>query len=168
MNGRDEQLEPVSLLKLIEQVPDPRVARGRLHSLTDIVLLSLIAMIAGADDWVSVQQYGELNKAWLKELLPLPHGIPSHDTIGRVFRMIDPAKLSSRLGAWLERLHGAPNDDQICIDGKASGARSRRPGRPFTWSTRGRRRPAWRSARSRWTPRRTRSSRSRSCWACFS
>lgn len=142
MNGRDEQLDPVSILELLEQVPDPRVARGRLHSLTDIVLLSLIAMIAGADDWVSVQQYGELNKAWLKEFLPLPHGIPSHDTIGRVFRMIDPAELSSRLGAWLVRLHGAPKDDQICIDGKAIRRALKASGSPVhvvnAWATQAR------------------------------
>lgn len=73
MNGRDEQLDPVSILELLEQVPDPRVVRVRLHSLTDIVTLTLIAMITGADDWVSVHQYGEMNKSWLKDFLPLPH-----------------------------------------------------------------------------------------------
>ena len=142
MNGRDEQLDPVSILALLEQVPDPRIERSRLHSLSDIVLLTLIAMIAGADDWVSVQQYGEMNKTWLKEFLPLPHGIPSHDTLGRVFRLIDSTELAARLGAWLERLHGAPKDDQICIDGKAIRRALKASGSPVhvvnAWATRAR------------------------------
>jgi len=61
MNGRDEQLDSVSIVELLRQVPDPRVERSRLHSSTDIILWTLMAMIAGADDWVPVQQCGEMN-----------------------------------------------------------------------------------------------------------
>jgi predicted transposase YbfD/YdcC len=77
-----------------------------------------------------------------KEVLPLPHGIPSHDTLGRVFRKLDSTELSARLGAWLERLHGAPKDVQICIDGKAIRRALKASGSPVhvvnAWATRAR------------------------------
>jgi predicted transposase YbfD/YdcC len=68
----------------------------------------------GTRRWNSVRA----NK-WLRGFLELPNGIPSHDTLGRVFRKLDPAELSSRLGCWLDALHERVDDDQVCIDGKS-------------------------------------------------
>jgi len=119
MASREDDRSPASLASFIADLPDPRVERSRLHPLSDIVLLTLIAVTCGADDWVSVEAYGEINEAWLKEFLELPNGIPSHDTLGRVFRMLDPVELSTRLGRWLEALQEPVEDEQVCIDGKS-------------------------------------------------
>ena len=59
--------------------------RTKLHPLTDIPVLSVLTVICGADSFVAVALFGQLHEAWLRTLLELPHGIPSHDTLGRVF-----------------------------------------------------------------------------------
>jgi predicted transposase YbfD/YdcC len=118
MASRDDECPAVSLSALLAELPDPRVERTRLHPLRDIILLTLIAVVCGADDWVAVQAYGEMNEEWLKEFLELPNGIPSHDTLGRVFRMLDSTELSTRLGRWLEALQEPVEDEQVCVDGK--------------------------------------------------
>ncbi|MSP71150.1 MAG: ISAs1 family transposase [Myxococcales bacterium] len=109
----------IVITSCFEDMPDPRVERTRLHPLPDIILLTLVGMLAGADDWVHIELFGQANEAWLKTFLELPHGIPSHDTLGRVFRLLDPTEPSARLGRWLDALHERVDDDHVCIDGKS-------------------------------------------------
>ncbi len=71
-------------------LPDPRVERARRHDLLDVVTIALCAVLCGADAWVDVEAFGNANRAWLRSFLPLPNGIPSHDTFGRVFAALDP------------------------------------------------------------------------------
>lgn len=56
--------------------------RTRLHALEDIIVLSLIAVMAGSNNWVEIEEFGHAYKPWLREFLPLSNGIPSHDTLG--------------------------------------------------------------------------------------
>lgn len=107
-----------SITEFIDQIPDPRVVRSKLHSLSDIILLTLIGVVAGADNWVHIELFGKANEDWLRNFLRLPNGIPSHDTLGRVFRLLDPMELNVRLAEWLEALRGVADDEHIAIDGK--------------------------------------------------
>ncbi len=73
--------------------------RGKIrHKLIDIIILSICAVICGADEFKQIEEYGKVKKEWLKTFLELPNGIPSHDTIGRVFAAIDPEKCRQCLG----------------------------------------------------------------------
>src|ERR1700733_5962456 len=87
--GMDAQT-PRELLRVLEEIPEPRRHNLR-HKLIDILTLALIAVICGADDWVSVEEYAQCKEEWLRTFLELPCGIPSHDTFGRVFARLDPA-----------------------------------------------------------------------------
>lgn len=109
----------IYIVSYFEDMPDPRLDRSKLYPLTDIILLSLIGVLAGADNWVAIEEFGKANEEWLREFLQLPNGIPSHDTLGRVFRLIDSGELASRLGRWLDALHERIDGEQICIDGKS-------------------------------------------------
>lgn len=71
---------------------DPRVARCRRHALLDIVTIAVCAVLAGADTFVDIAAWGRAKQDWLAEWLELPHGIPSHDTFGRVFARLDPVQ----------------------------------------------------------------------------
>ena len=116
-NGKSDHSSP-NLIVIFEDMEDPRVERGRLHSLQDIILLTLIAVIAGADNFVEVELFNEMNEEWLREFLTLENGIPSHDTFSRVFRMLDPVELGDRLLAWVDAVHEQKAGGHIAIDGK--------------------------------------------------
>jgi hypothetical protein len=71
------------------KVTDPRVERTKEHKLIDIIAIAICAVICGAEGWTDIENFGNRKLLWLKTFLELPNGIPSHDTFGRVFSMID-------------------------------------------------------------------------------
>src|SRR5215207_9122057 len=100
---------------------DPRIARTRRHQLLDIVTLALCAVLAGAESWVEVEEWGTIKLAWLRTWLPLPNGIPSHDTFGRVFSRLDPAQLETGFMRWVQLLATTAQTTEgiVAIDGKS-------------------------------------------------
>jgi predicted transposase YbfD/YdcC len=120
-------LPPTSISEHFATLPDPRAERGKEHLLVDILTITLCAVICGADDWVAVATFGELKEPWLRTFLALPHGIPSHDTFGRVFRVLDPDELRRCFLAWVRAMVGGPGADGepgplgeqvVAVDGK--------------------------------------------------
>ena len=77
-----------SLLEHFSEVSDPRIDRKKLHKLIDIIVISICAVIAGADSFDDIEVFGKGRIDWLKRFLELPNGIPSHDTFERVFRRL--------------------------------------------------------------------------------
>ena len=100
------------------EVKDFRVQGRCLHLLEDILMLSLCAMICGAEDFEDIENYGKQKEDFLRGFLKLPNGIPSHDTIDRVFRYIEPCSLSSALYRWSSELLDFLSYYQINVDGK--------------------------------------------------
>ncbi|VAW90097.1 Transposase [hydrothermal vent metagenome] len=78
-----------SIIQHFSSIPDPRINRSKLHQLTDIFFITLCAVICGANNWVEIVEFGKAKKAWFSEQLGLKNGIPSHDTFGNVFAVID-------------------------------------------------------------------------------
>jgi predicted transposase YbfD/YdcC len=107
----------VAVFTPFEDLTDPRVERTRDHQLFDLVVVALLGTIAGADTWVDIERFGEARLAWLRTFLPLVNGIPSHDTFGRVFAMLDPAQLSACIRQWLDQV-GVELGKHVAIDGK--------------------------------------------------
>ena len=77
----------VPLVDFLDDIEDPRVERARLHSLHDILVTTIPAVLCGAASWTDVELFGRSQYDWLSTFLALPHGIPSHDTCGRVFAL---------------------------------------------------------------------------------
>jgi len=99
-------------------LPDPRVERTRLHKLEDLLTLALCAVIGGADDWVGIAEFGRAKEAWFRTVLEPPHGIPSQDTLGRVFAALDPDAFERCFQAWVRDLAGSGAGKLVAIDGK--------------------------------------------------
>lgn len=97
---------------------DPRVERTKQHLLPDMVVITLCAAICGANSWADVERFGNTKLDWLQGFLDLPNGIPSHDTLGRVFARLDTNEFLSCLHNWLRSFRLALKDNQVAIDGK--------------------------------------------------
>jgi predicted transposase YbfD/YdcC len=108
----------LGLVECFAELVDPRIERTRRHRLCDILALSVLAVIAGAEGWEDIEEFGQQKHAWLKQFLSLSHGIPSHDTISRLFRALKPAAFQEALMEWLESLHEQLGLKLIAIDGK--------------------------------------------------
>jgi predicted transposase YbfD/YdcC len=113
-----EQPPPTSISVHFADLPDPRVDRTRRHELLDITTIAICALICGADGWVQVELFGKAKQAWFGSFLKLPHGIPSHDTFGRVFEMLDPVAFERCFMAWVQRLCEDLAGEVVPIDGK--------------------------------------------------
>lgn len=109
-----------SLTSHFASLPDPRIDRTKKYPLGDILIIALCATIAGADSWQEVERFGHVKLAWLRTLLELPNGIPSHDTFRRVFARIDPRAFNRCVAAWMTGLCQATGLRHIAIDGKAA------------------------------------------------
>lgn len=83
-----------------DAVPDPRRDHGKRHALSDLFALTLCAIVSGANDFVAVEAFGRAQESWLRRFLPLEGGIPSHDTLSRVFALLDRAHFEQSFAAW--------------------------------------------------------------------
>jgi predicted transposase YbfD/YdcC len=99
-------------------VKDPRINRSKRHLLLDVIAIAILAVISGADSWVAVVDFGVAKQDWLKSFLPLPNGIPSHDTFGRVFSLIDSEEFAKGFMNWVATLRTILPFEVIAIDGK--------------------------------------------------
>jgi predicted transposase YbfD/YdcC len=84
----------------------------------DIIAITILAVICGADDWTDLETFGRLRQEWLKTFLALPGGIPSHDTFRRVFGLLDRRQFATCLFQWTQALHEASGGKLVGIDGK--------------------------------------------------
>jgi predicted transposase YbfD/YdcC len=114
----DGQRVVEAIRKCFEGVPDPRVVGRCDHLLIDILTISLLAVICGADDWTDIEVFGRVREAWLREFLELPEGIPSHDTFRRVFELLDRNQFAAGLLQWTQALQEATDSKLVAIDGK--------------------------------------------------
>lgn len=96
---------------------DPRTGPAQRHDLREMILMALCAVLCGADTWVDVAEWAEDNETWLKRYLALEHGTPSHDTFGRVFRILDAKVFEQCFRRWISHLAGAI-DGVVALDGK--------------------------------------------------
>lgn len=108
----------VSLRECFQEFPDPRREHLRLHSLWDVIGLTICAMICGCDNVAEIEAYGLKKYDFLTTFLDLENGIPSHDTIGRVFALLDPEKFRDCFATWTASLADAVAGRVIAIDGK--------------------------------------------------
>jgi len=100
------------------ELEGPRVDRTKDHLLEDIIFITIAAVICGSETWNEIEDYGKSKENWLKTLLKLPNGIPSHDTFNRFFSALDSDKFEAVFLSWVKDLAKITNGDIVSIDGK--------------------------------------------------
>lgn len=107
-----------SIREYFKDLVDPRGKQGRQHLLIDVIVISICAVISGADDWNAIEDYGKKKEAMLREVLSLPYGIPSHDTYNRVFGVLDKEAWQAGFMRWMQAIVKTTVGKIVSIDGK--------------------------------------------------
>lgn len=108
------------LLIFAKSIKDFRLDRKKLHSVENIVFITIVALLCGAQDWEDIEDFGEIRKGFFSRFLDLKNGIPSHDTFNRFFSLYDPKKFQNLFVIWInEVLTQNKHGNHIAIDGKS-------------------------------------------------
>lgn len=111
--------ESVVFLGAFADLPDPRQLSKVIYPLDEILLLSLLAVVAGAETFTAIAEFGKRKLGLLRRFRPFASGTPDHDRLGEVFAALDPEPFQKCFVAWVAGLTGLP-EDVIAIDGKTS------------------------------------------------
>ena len=109
----------IKLLDFVVGIHDPRVIGRTDHDLVDVLVLALCAVMAGAEGWDDIEDWGLENELMLGQYLRLRNGIPGHDTIRRVFEVLEPKEVEMRFAEWVSHICPALEGRVIAIDGKS-------------------------------------------------
>ena len=116
-HAADAFKKPLTLKEALSAVADFRINRRKKHELYEILMIAVCAMIDGAKGPTDFERFGKSKINLLKKFLPLPNGIPSHDTFNRVFSKMDPMRFNAAIIEWLQSVSDIMGD-VISIDGK--------------------------------------------------
>ena len=116
-----------SIVENFSELKDFRIERKRLHALPDILVLSVCAVISGAEGWEDIAEFGRNKLEWLRRFVPLENGVPSHDCIAYVISRLDPKRFSECFIRWSEGVREKAQGEVIAVDGKtARGSQNRK------------------------------------------
>ena len=103
--------------ELFEALEDPRTGNAKRHALHEMVLIALCTVLSGGETCADMALFGRLKQTFLQEFLALEHGIPSHDTFSRLFRLLDPAAFRTWFIAFMQRF-AETCEGVVALDGK--------------------------------------------------
>jgi predicted transposase YbfD/YdcC len=101
-----------------DKLADPRINRTKRHELLNLLILAICGTLGGANGWTDIARFARAKLAFFRQFLDLPNGIPSHDTFGRVFALLDPPALLACIQKWLADFRAAVDRELVAIDGK--------------------------------------------------
>ena len=107
-----------SIVAHFQTLEDPRLERTKKHNLLDILVIALCTLLTGGEGFQDMELFGKSKHAWLRTFLALPHGIPSHDTFGRVFARLNPQRFQQCFLAWTQAVAELTQGALISLDGK--------------------------------------------------
>src|SRR5215471_4713193 len=107
-----------SIVEHFRTLEDPRIERTKKHLLLDILVIALCTLLTGGEGFQDMALFGKSKRAWLQTFLALPHGIPSHDTFGRVFARLNPQRLQACFLSWTRAVAQLTHGTLITLDGK--------------------------------------------------
>jgi len=107
-----------SIVEHFRTLKDPRIERTKKHNLLDILVIALCTLLTGGEGFQDMELFGKSKRAWLQTFLALPHGIPSHDTFGRVFARLNPQRFQECFLAWTRAVAQLTQGALVSLDGK--------------------------------------------------
>lgn len=117
---KDDAPLETNFLDQFESIDDPRLERNQLYTVSEILLVTFLSVICGAEGWQDVESYGKAKINYLRNYLDYLNGVPSDDTIRRFFRSVDPDQFKQIFCQWISSLANVVDAKVIAIDGKSS------------------------------------------------
>ena len=115
-----ETEDRLRLAEVFVSITDPRQPGKVEHDLVELLVVAVSAVLVGADTFVEIELWAKEKLDWLRGYLKLEHGIPSHDTFGRLFGLIDPGEFEAAFRRWVSSVVPALGAEIVAIDGKTS------------------------------------------------
>ena len=113
--------KPVSLAEAFSVIVDPRVVKRSRHDLVEMLVVAVCATLCGADSFVDIELWANERLDWLRRFMKLEHGIGSHDTLGRVFGLLDAQAVETSFRHWVSGVIPALEPGTVvAVDGKTS------------------------------------------------
>ncbi|WP_276570249.1 ISAs1 family transposase [Thiocystis minor] len=117
-----------TILEHFTSLEDPRIERHKRHALADLVLLTICAVVSGADGWEAIEDFGREKLDWLRQFAPFENGVPSDDSLANVIARLSPKGFQACLLSWTQSVAKVTDGEVIAVDGKtARGSRLARP-----------------------------------------
>lgn len=120
------------MINIIKKQKDTRYAPNVRHKMEDVILITLFAVLAKCNEWTEIEAFAHKKEKWLKNILELPNGIPSHDTIQRVISLLNPQTLYvdtiNYLINKIDKIVVTDEKDILSMDGKTSNGSNRNIG----------------------------------------
>jgi predicted transposase YbfD/YdcC len=107
-----------SIVTHFQTLEDPRIARTKKHLLLDILVIAVCTLLTGGEGFQDMELFGKSKRVWLQTFLALPHGIPSHDTFGRVFARLNPQRFQECFVSWTQAVAQLTQGTLLSLDGK--------------------------------------------------
>jgi predicted transposase YbfD/YdcC len=107
-----------SIVEHFHALEDPRLERTKKHNLPDILVIAVCTLLTGGAGFRDMELFGQSKRSWLQTFLALPHGIPSHDTFGRVFARLNPQRFRECFLSWTRAVAQLTQGTLISLDGK--------------------------------------------------
>lgn len=118
MYFREMKDTKTKVTELFSKLPDPREQGRCLHKLEDILFIAFCTLLSNGEDYEDMVEFGNQREGWLRTILELPNGIPSHDTFNRVFKLLSPAHLQKLLESDGQSLLESMAGQHLILDGK--------------------------------------------------
>lgn len=112
-----DAVDPRDLMRPFESLQDPR-SHNIIHPLPNLVLITVMAVICGAGDYVTIAQWARAKQKWLATFLDLSKGLPSHDTFNRFFAALNPESFERCFLSWIAELARTSDGRLVAVDGK--------------------------------------------------
>lgn len=119
-NKENDDVTPIAPMHFFMTITDPRIDRRKSHPLATILMVAICAVISGAESFVDMEDFGNAKKEWLGSFLDLSNGVPSHDTFGRVFSLLNPKEFQESFALWMKSCIELSDGKVIAIDGKTN------------------------------------------------
>jgi len=106
------------IVSIFREITDPRKGNAIVYDLVEVLIISILAILCGAEYFTEMEMFGREREAWIKTFLKLEHGIPSHDTFCDVYSALEPEAITEAFAHWVETIRNKISGEVVAIDGK--------------------------------------------------